>query len=107
MILFLRDDFLIHLIEIFHPKQLKIITLFGLAAMGLLIKILFLSEKPDSAWNSPCESTRIQWWIIFPAFLSITLLSMVLPMFEAETEGIKIDIYIDAIAKMMLIKTLD
>ena len=68
---------------------MKIISLFGLLAMGLLIKILFLSEYSDTAWNSDCESTRNQWWVIFSGFLSVTIVSMVLPLFKADKQGRK------------------
>ena len=68
---------------------MKIISLFGLLAMGLLIKILFLSEYSDTAWNSNCESTRNQWWVIFFGFLSVTIVSMVLPLFKADKQGRK------------------
>ena len=57
--------------------------------MGLLIKILFLSEYSDTAWNSNCSSTRNQWWVIFSGFLSVTIVSMVLPLFKADKQGRK------------------
>lgn len=47
--------------------------------MGLPIKLLFLSEEVDSAWNSPCEETRLEWWILFGVYLSVCLISLLLP----------------------------
>ena len=36
----------------------------------------------DTAWQSPCKSTRIEFWLIFATMLSSLLLAMTIPFLK-------------------------
>ena len=68
--------------EEFH--KLKIVSFFAICTVWLLTKILLVAERTDTAWNSPCSNTRLEWWIIFTLYSAVATVSMILPWIPPE-----------------------